>query len=247
MIKLLIAPMRSIVRFPLVQLAFVVVVITFLQAADDKSVLGQLFNVLDALVDSTVRLISSIFNVKSFTRSWLVSGFMIAYVYLACLLILSVVRLMIRGIVDFVGRHNAFWLRDTIARERGVAAYRAWLPLERIRPPHIPQEEWEEVFAWPANNKPPYPPLPHRMLRGTISYVIVVVIVAVLIQVLTPFPAATWLSQLIVRLAVTAPLLFIIVATAAAATVYGFVKLHQRAPRATIASRTAFNVSPKKG
>jgi hypothetical protein len=129
MIKLLTAPIRSIVRFPLVQLAFVVVLITFLQAADDKSVLGQLFTVLDALVDSTVRLIASIFNVKSFTRSWLVSGFMIAYVYLACLLILSVVRLMIRGIVDF----NAFWLRDAIARERGVAAYRAWLPLERIR------------------------------------------------------------------------------------------------------------------
>jgi hypothetical protein len=74
------------------------------------------------------------------------------------------------------------------------------------------------------------------MVRGTISYVIVVVIAAVLIQVFTPFPAATWLSQLIVRLAVAAPLLFIIVATAAAATVYGFVKLHQRAPRATIPS-----------
>ena len=121
MIKLLTAPIRSIVRFPLVQLALVIVLITFLQAADDKSVLGQLFTVLDTLVDSTVRLISSIFNVKSFTKSWLVSGFMIAYVYLACWLILSVVRLMIRGIVDFVGRYNAFWLRDTIAQERGVA------------------------------------------------------------------------------------------------------------------------------
>jgi len=236
MIKLLTAPIRSILRFPLVQLAFVVLLITFLQAADDKSVLGQLFTVLDALVDSTVRLISSIFNVKSFTRSWLVSGFMIAYVYLACLLILSVVRLMIRGIVDFVGRYNAFWLRDAIARERGVAAYRAWLPLERIRPPHISQEKWEKTFAWPANNKPPYPPLPHRMLRGTMSYVVVVAIAAVLLQVFTPFPAATWLSQLIVRLAVAGPLLFIIVATAAAAMVYGFVKLHRRGPRATIAS-----------
>ena len=235
MIKLLTAPIRSIVRFPLVQLAFVVVLITFLQAADDKSVLGQLFTVLDVLVDSTLRLISSMFNVKSFTKSWLVSGFMIAYVYLACLLILSIVRLVIRRIVDFVGRYNAFWLRNAIARERGVTAYRAWLPLERIRPPHIPQEKWEEAFAWPANKKPPYPPLPHRMLHGTISYVIVVVIAAVLIQVFTPFPAATWLSQLIVRLAVAAPLLFIIVATAAAATVYGFVKLHQRGPRATIA------------
>src|ERR1700730_710041 len=236
MIKFLTAPIRSIVRFPLVQLAFVGVLITFLQAGDDNSVLGQLFTVLDAAVDSTVRLISSIVNVKSFTRSWLVSGFMIAYVYLACLLIMSVVRLMIRGMVDFVGRYNAFWLRDAIARERGVAAYRAWLPLERIRPAHIPQEKWEEAFAWPANNKPPYRPLPHRIVRGTISYVIVVVIAAVLIQVFTPFPAATWLTQLIVRFAVAAPLLFIIVATAAAAMVYGFVKLRRRAPRANIAS-----------
>ena len=243
MIKLLIAPIRSIVRFPLVQLAFVVVLITFLQAADDKSVLGQLFTVLDALVDSTVRLIASIVNVKSFTRSWLVSGFMIAYVYLACLLILSVVRLMIRGIVDFVGRYNAFWLRDAIARERGVAAYRAWLPLERIRPPHIPQEKWEEAFAWPANNKPPYPPLPHRMLRMGMSYVIFVVVIAILVQVFTPFPAVTWLGQLIVRLAESAPLLFIIVA----ATLYGFVKWLRREPRAKIAGSTAINVSPQKG
>ena len=52
MIKLLTAPIRSIVRFPLVQLALVVVLITFLQAADDKSVLGELFTMLDALVDS---------------------------------------------------------------------------------------------------------------------------------------------------------------------------------------------------
>src|SRR3984893_16969658 len=147
MIKFLTAPIRSIVRFPLVQLAFVVVLITFLQGADDKSVLGQLFTALDAAVDSTVRLISSIFNVKSFTRSWLVSGFMIAYVYLACLLVLSIVRLIIRGVVNFVGRYNAFWLRNAIARERGIAAYRAWVPLERIRPPHIPQDQWEETFS----------------------------------------------------------------------------------------------------
>jgi hypothetical protein len=76
---------------------------------------------------------------------------------------------------------------------------------------------------------------PHRMVRGTISYVIVVVIAAVLIQVFTPFPAALLRDRQVV-FAVAAPLLFIIVATAAAATVYGFVKLHQRAPRATIPS-----------
>jgi hypothetical protein len=56
MIKLLTAPIRSIVRFPLVQLAFVIVLITFLQAAHDKSFLGYIFNLLDALVDSSVRV-----------------------------------------------------------------------------------------------------------------------------------------------------------------------------------------------
>ena len=155
LIKLLTAPIRSIVRFPLVQLAAVVALITFLQAADDKSAFGQIFNILDRLVDATVRLLSAIFNVKSFTRSWLISGVMIAYVYLACLLILSLIGVTIRAAIDFVGRSNAFWLRNAIARERGIAAYRAWVPLERIRPANIPQEQWEETFAWPANNRCP--------------------------------------------------------------------------------------------
>jgi hypothetical protein len=135
--------------------------------------------------------------VKSFTKSWLTSGFMIAYVYLACLLILSLVRLTIRAAVDFVGLRNFFFLRNAIARERGIAAYRAWVPFERIRPANIPQEKWEEAFAWPANNKPPYPPLTRRILRGVISYVAVVLIAAVLLQVFTPFPVLTWLGKLI--------------------------------------------------
>jgi len=59
---------------------------------------------------------------------------MIAYVYLACLLILSLLRVTIRVAVDLVGRTNAFWLRNAIARERGIEAYRAWVPFERIRP-----------------------------------------------------------------------------------------------------------------
>jgi hypothetical protein len=79
-------------------------------------------------------LVSAIFNVKSFTKSWLTSGFMIAYVYHACLLILSLVRVAIRAAVDFVGLSNFFFLRNAIARERGIAAYRAWVPFERIRP-----------------------------------------------------------------------------------------------------------------
>jgi hypothetical protein len=197
LIKLLAAPIRSLVRFPLFQLAVVVILIVMLQAADDGSAFGHIFNGLDKLVDSTVRLVSAIFNVRSFTKSWLTSGFMIAYVYLACLLILSLVRVAIRAVVDFVGLSNFFFLRNAIARERGIAAYRAWVPLERIRPDNIPQEKWEEAFAWPANNKPPYPPLAQRTLRGVTSYVAVVLIAAVLLQVFTPFPVLTWLRKLV--------------------------------------------------
>ena len=169
MIKLLAAPIRSIVRFPLFQLAVVVAVILLLQAADDKSALGQIFNGLDKLVESTVGLLSAVFNLKSFTKSWLTSSFWIAYVYLACLLILLLMRVTIRAVVDFVGWSNAFGLRNAIARERGIAAYHAWVPLERIRPANIPQEQWEETFAWPANNEPPYPPLAQRILRGVMG------------------------------------------------------------------------------
>lgn len=196
MIKLLAAPIRSIVRFPLFQLAVVVAVILLLQAADDKSALGQIFNGLDKLVESTVGSLAAVFNLKSFTKSWLTSSFWIAYVYLACLLILFLVRITISAVVDFVGWSNAFGLRDAIARERGIAAYRAWVPFERIRPVNIPQEKWEETFAWPATNKPPYPPIAQRVLRGVISYVAVILVAVSLLQVFTPFPALTWLATL---------------------------------------------------
>ena len=197
MIKLLAAPIRRIVRFPLFQLAVVVAVILWLQAAADNSVLGLIFDALDKLVDATVRVCAAIFDVKSFTKSWLTSGFMIAYVYLACLLILSLLRVAFRAAADFIGWSNAFGLRNAIARERGIVAYRAWVPFERIRPAHIPQTEWEEAYAWPANNKAPYPPLWHRVLRGIASYVAVGVAAAVLLQILTPFPVLTWLGRLV--------------------------------------------------
>ena len=197
MIKLLAAPIRSIVRFPLFQFAVVVAVILLLQAADHKSTLGQIFNGFDKLVEFTVGLLSSVFNVKSFTKSWLTSSFWIGYVYLACLLILFLVSVTIRAGVDFVGWSNAFGLRNAIARERGIAAYRAWVPFERIRPVNIPQEKWEETFAWPANNKPPYPPLAQRILRGMISHLAVVLGIAILLQVFSPFPVLTWVGELI--------------------------------------------------
>jgi hypothetical protein len=147
-IKLLVAPVRSIVRFPLFQLAVVVAVILFLQAGDDKSARGQIFNGLDELVESTVGLFSAVFNLKSFTKSWLTTGFWIAYVYLACLLILFLLREVISKMVDFVGWSNLFGLRNAIARERGIAAYRAWEPFERIRPASISQQ-----YPEPSNRR----------------------------------------------------------------------------------------------
>jgi hypothetical protein len=113
---------RAALVFPSKQ-SFLLRCMSPLKAADDKSARGQMFNGLDKLVESTVGLFSATFNVKSFTKSWLTTGFWIAYVYLACLLILSLLRLAISKIVDFVGWANLFYLRNAIARERGIAAY----------------------------------------------------------------------------------------------------------------------------
>jgi hypothetical protein len=191
------APIRHIVRFPLFQLAVVVVLILWLQAADEQSVRGLIFSGLDRLVSATVALLSTVFTVKSFTQSWLTSGFWIAYVYLACLLILWLARIAIGWVVDLAGRHNAFWLRNAIARERGIAAYRAWVPFERIRPANVSQPVWEETYAWPADNRPPYLPLAQRMLRGAFGYVVVILVILILLQEFTPFPVLTWLARAI--------------------------------------------------
>jgi hypothetical protein len=196
LIKLLVAPIRRVVNFPLVQFAVTITVILWLQAADSTSVLGEIFSALDSLVDFTVRQCAAIFEVKSFTKSWLTTGFMIAYVYLAGLVLLFLANVIVRAPIDFVSRRNAFGLTNTIARERGIAAYRAWLPLERIRPAHIAQEKWEERFAWPADNKPPYPPLTHRVVRAMSTYLAVVLIFAALLQTFTPFPVLTWLGKM---------------------------------------------------
>jgi hypothetical protein len=193
MIKLILAPIRGMTRFPLLQFAIVIGVILWLQAADDRSIFGQIFGALDKLVDATVQLFSRVFTVKSFTKSWLVSGFMIAYVYLVGSLLLFLVRLLVTVVVDLAGRNNLLYLRRVIARERGITAYRAWVPLERIRPANVSQREWEESFAWPANNKPPYPPLANRLMRGMFLYGTMLLIGIFLLQVFTPFPVLTWI------------------------------------------------------
>jgi hypothetical protein len=193
MLKTLSAPFRMALRFPLVQFALVVFLILLLQAADDKSISGTIFDGLDRLVSDSIELLATVFTVKSFTRSWLTFGLMIAYVYLACWLVLSLCAIGARKLVDLAGRHNFFWSRNVIARQRGIDAYRAWLPLETIRPAHVSQQQWEEEFAWPPDNRPPYPPLRQRVLRATLSYAAAVAIVLIVFQVFTPFPVISWL------------------------------------------------------
>jgi hypothetical protein len=194
--RLLAAPIRAIVRFPLFQLAIVVALIFLLQGAPDNSLFGRIYDALDKLVNASLALCAQLFEVRSFTRSGLTVSFMIAYVYLACLLIFYVLRAVIAGFIDLIGWSNAFGLRNAIARERGIAAYRAWLPFERIRPANVSQERWEATFAWPADGRPPYPPLRLRIADAIFSYVIVIAAAAILLQVFTPFPAVTWLIAL---------------------------------------------------
>ena len=201
-IKLLLAPLRRVIHFPLFQLAVAVAVILWLQAAPDASILGQTYDAIDRLVDFTVQRCAAIFEIKSFTKAWLTTGFWIAYVYLAGLVILYFVKMVIMAAVEFAARHNVFYLRNVIARERGIEAYRAWLPLERIRPAHIAQERWEETFAWPANNMPPYPSLARVIARAVVSYLAVLLILGILLQEFTRFPVLTWLGGVARRLTV---------------------------------------------
>jgi hypothetical protein len=132
----------------------VVAIVLFLQAADEQSLFGWIFDELDRAVAATVSLCSNLFSVKSFTRSGLTLFLTVAYVYVAIAIALFVLRAVLRGLIDLVGWSNALGLRNAIARERGIAAYRAWVPFERIRPASIPQERGEQTFAWPANNQP---------------------------------------------------------------------------------------------
>ena len=195
MMKTILAPFRAVVRFPLVQLAAVIFVIFLLQAAEDTSFFGRIFGALDKLVEGTVQSVSSVFTVKSFTRSWLTFGFMIAYVYLAVWAMFMLCGAMLRTLVDLAGRTNFLWSRNPIAKSRGIAAYRAWLPLERIRPEHISQQAWEEQFAWPPNNRPPYPPLGQRVARASLAYVFIVFAALALLQWFTPFHVVSWIGN----------------------------------------------------
>ena len=197
LIRLIAAPIRRVASSRLVQFGAVVALILLLENfSDNRPVLSQVADGLDKAVEATVQFVSDhLLRLRTFSRSLLTDSVMIFYVYIICLVIFTVLRFTIRTVVDIAGLTNFLWLRDTIARERGIAAYRAWLPLERIRPRDCPQEVWEERFAWPKGDKPPYPPLYWRILRDVTGYLILIAAVAVLLQYFTPFPVLTWIRQ----------------------------------------------------
>jgi hypothetical protein len=196
-IRLIVAPIRSIMRSWLFQFAAIVAIILLLDYYSfDYAPLREISGGLKTLVDATVRSFSEHFRIGILTDPVLQVGLIIAYVYVVCLIVAFFVRIAFRWLVDVVGWSNFLWLRSTIAHERGIAAYRAWVPFERIRPAHIPLEKWEQTFAWPADNLPPYPPLAQRVLRAVLVYAAVLVAAGVLLQIFTPFPVLTWLGKL---------------------------------------------------
>jgi len=199
LIRLIAAPIRHIANSRLFQLGAVVAIVLLLENfSNNYAVLAKAADGLDKLVEMTVQLISDhVHNLRTLTKSMLTDGVMIGYVYVVCLVAFALLRRLVGLMFDVAGRSNFLWLRRTIARERGIAAYRAWVPLEKIRPADYPQAVWEEEFAWPAGGNPPYPPLGTRVVRGTLSYAAVLAGVAVLLQFFTPFPVLSWLEKLV--------------------------------------------------
>jgi hypothetical protein len=196
-IRLIAAPIRNIMRSRLFQLVAVLAIVLLLDHYSfDYTLLRQISVGLKTLVDATVQFCSEVFRVGILTDPVLQVGLIIAYVYLVCLIVIFLLRIVIRRVIDFIGWSNFLWLRNAIAEERGIAAYRAWEPLERIRPAHIPQEKWEETFAWPPDDRPPYPPLAKQVLRGLPIYLVIAAVAAILLQIFTPLPVLTWLGRL---------------------------------------------------
>jgi hypothetical protein len=197
LIRLIAAPVRVVMRSRLFQFAAVLAIILLLDYYSfDYATLRQISSGLKAIVDATVEFFSEHFRVGILTDPVLQVGLIIAYVYIVCLIVAFIVRALFKRVVDLIGRSNFLWLRSAIAQQRGIAAYRAWEPLERIRPAHIPQMQWEATFAWPADNKPPYAPLPQRIARAVAIYAVILVVAAIMLQAFTPFPVLTWLGKL---------------------------------------------------
>jgi len=200
-IRLIAAPIRGIMRSRLFQLIAVLAIVLLLDHYSfDYPSLRQISVWLKTLVDATVQFCSELFRVGILTDPVLQFGLIIAYVYLVCLFVAFILRALFRRAVNLAGRSNFLWLRNPIARERGIAAYCAWEPLEAIRPAHISQTKWEETFAWPANDRPPYPPLAQQICYGVLIYLIVIAAIAILLQIFTPFPVVSWLGALLQKL-----------------------------------------------
>jgi len=164
-IRIVLAPIRRLLGSPLLHFAIVVFLIVALEAASNDTLFGKLSDGLDRLVDSTAQLVSAAITLKTVTKSLVLTAIAMAYVYVCLVAVFYLLRAAIRSLVNLAGRTNFLWLRSTIARERGIAAYQAWLPLEKIRPDHVPQQEWEATYAWPPGDRPPYPPLATRLWR----------------------------------------------------------------------------------
>jgi len=164
-IRIVLAPILRLLSSPLLHFVVVVFLIVALEAAPSDTPLGKLSDGLDKLVDATAQVVFAAFTLKTVAKSLILTATAIAYVYACLIAVFYVLRAASRGLVNLAGRTNFLWLRTTIARERGIAAYRAWLPLESIRPNHISQQEWESTYAWPPGNRPPYPPLAIRISR----------------------------------------------------------------------------------
>ena len=198
-LRLLTIPISRVLNSRLFQLGVVVSIVLLLENfSSNHVVLGQIADGLDKLVDTTVQLITEhLLKLRTFTKSMLTDSVMIGYVYLVCLVAFALLQRLLSLMLDLTGRTNFLWLRKTIARERGIAAYRAWLPLERIRPADYPQAVWEEEFGWPAGGRAPYPPLGTRMVRGAVAYAAVFACLAALLQYFTGIQVLGWLEKLI--------------------------------------------------
>lgn len=164
-IRIVLAPIRRLLGSPLLHFAVVVFLIVALEAASNDTLLGKLSDGLDKLVESTAEIVFAAFALKTVAKSLILTAIAIGYVYVCLIAVLYALRAAMRGLVNLAGRTNFLGLRSMIARERGIAAYRAWLPLESIRPDHISQQEWEATYAWPPGDRPPYPPLAIRISR----------------------------------------------------------------------------------
>jgi hypothetical protein len=79
--------------------------------------------------------------------------------------------------------------RNAIARERGIAAYRAWVPFERIRPDNIPRRKNGKRHLLGRQQQTTLPSASATHTARVISYVAVILVAAVLLRSLLLCPS----------------------------------------------------------